>query len=211
MSDPNKASLGVAIVILAAGASTRMNAVKQLLPWGNETLLNHAIQQALGAGAQQVYVVLGANFELIEKSIKTLSVTILKNKNWAKGLGTSIACAIKYFRNHNLLYSGVLVSLADQPFLTSLHLKALITCFENNNATGLVATQYPDKKGAPAIFPSIYYRQLSALTEDCGAKGLLAIEDKVIAIGAEGKVFDVDTKSDYQHAISQKNPDKIGN
>ena len=36
----------IAVLILAAGASTRMGTIKQLLPWAKTNLLGHAIEQA---------------------------------------------------------------------------------------------------------------------------------------------------------------------
>ena len=52
----------LAVLILAAGASSRMGKPKQLLPWKNTTLLGHAIAQAKKVSTA-VFVVLGANAE----------------------------------------------------------------------------------------------------------------------------------------------------
>ncbi|MBG7631334.1 MAG: NTP transferase domain-containing protein, partial [Bacteroidetes bacterium] len=51
----------IAMLILAAGESKRMNGIKQLLPWKNTTLLGNAIEQGLNSNVNLVYVVLGAN------------------------------------------------------------------------------------------------------------------------------------------------------
>jgi molybdenum cofactor cytidylyltransferase len=48
-----------AAIILAAGASRRMGSPKALLPWGNSTLLEYAVQQARAAGVVDLAVVLG--------------------------------------------------------------------------------------------------------------------------------------------------------
>src|SRR5947207_713589 len=52
----------VAAVILAAGASRRMGTPKQLLRWGETTLLGRAIAAARASRCSTVYVVLGAPF-----------------------------------------------------------------------------------------------------------------------------------------------------
>ena len=57
----------IAMVILAAGAATRMQAIKQLLPWKKTTLLGNAIEQGLQSNVDKVYVVLGANASKIKK------------------------------------------------------------------------------------------------------------------------------------------------
>ncbi len=55
----------IAVVILAAGESSRMKQAKQLLPWGTSTLLGNAIKEALESNSEKVYVVLGAKVPII--------------------------------------------------------------------------------------------------------------------------------------------------
>jgi CTP:molybdopterin cytidylyltransferase MocA len=51
--------LTIAALILAAGESTRMGRLKQLLEWGGTTLIAWQVMQMTEAGADQVIVVLG--------------------------------------------------------------------------------------------------------------------------------------------------------
>src|SRR5680860_1232621 len=81
----------IAIVILAAGASSRMGQAKQLLPWEDTTLLGNAIRKAKASDANSVIVVLGANAESIRMEISESQIIIIENPIWASGLGTSIA------------------------------------------------------------------------------------------------------------------------
>ena len=74
---PNK----IAVVILAAGASKRMGEPKQLLKWGDNTLITHTIQTTLKLKTDTIYVVLGANFKLIKNSINHFPITILNNES----------------------------------------------------------------------------------------------------------------------------------
>ena len=48
----------IPIVILAAGASNRMGEPKQLLKWGDSTLINHAINVARKTEVTDIIVVL---------------------------------------------------------------------------------------------------------------------------------------------------------
>ena len=59
-----------AILILAAGSSSRMGKPKQLLPYKHTTLLGWTIEQALNLKTSTVYCILGANFDLIRKEIE---------------------------------------------------------------------------------------------------------------------------------------------
>ena len=187
-----------AMVILAAGASSRMQAIKQLLPWKNTTLLGNAIAQGLQSNVEEVYVVLGANATQIKQSILNYSVKIIENPNWEKGIGSSIACAITYFKNNNLYYEAVLISLADQPLINADYYNSLIQLFLTNTKP-IIASQINNKAGVPAIFSAIYFDELSKLNEDVGAKEILKSSKKdVLTLNASVNLVDVDTLQTYE-------------
>ena len=127
-------SANIALVILAAGASRRMGeTTKQLLQWKNTTLLGNAIAVAEKSNAKNIFVVLGADAQNIKNKIKTTRCTIAINKNWVAGLGTSIACGIQELNTTTDKYDGVLLMLADQPFIDVDYLNLLIEGFNKSN------------------------------------------------------------------------------
>ena len=154
----------IAVLILAAGASTRMGTIKQLLPWGKTNLLGHAIEQAKNI-TEHVYVVLGANASVIKTTIDKEIVTIL-NPDWQHGMGTSIAKGILEIANHKPI-ENVLIMLSDQPFLDSNYLSKLVKCHQNRTHK-ICATNYNGKSGVPAIFNKLYFPQLAELNADYG-------------------------------------------
>ena len=70
-----------AILILAAGRSRRMGKPKQLLKVGAKTLLQRAIETALGASAGAVYCVIGAQATAIREHIRGYPIHILEIQN----------------------------------------------------------------------------------------------------------------------------------
>jgi molybdenum cofactor cytidylyltransferase len=186
----------VAILILAAGNSSRMeDKIKQLLPWRQTTLLGHAIHEAKKLKAQAVYVVLGANAEIIKPTISEKDVLILEYKYWKQGIGTSIAFGVQQLVKENK-YDAVLIQLADQPYLDATYLRQLLNLYAKNNPI-IIATKYRNTKGVPAIFNKDYFLDLINLNGDTGAKALLKSEN-VIAIDPKEKVVDIDTWEEYQ-------------
>jgi molybdenum cofactor cytidylyltransferase len=186
----------VAILILAAGNSSRMeDKIKQLLPWRQTTLLGHAIQEAKKVKAQAVYLVLGANAEIIKPTIIEEDVLILEHKYWKQGMGTSIAFGVQQLVKENK-YDAVLIQLADQPYLDATYLQQLLNLYAKNNPI-IIATKYRNTKGVPAIFNKDYFLDLINLNGDIGAKALLKSEN-VIAIDPKEKVVDIDTWEEYQ-------------
>ena len=71
----------IAILILAAGESSRMGKPKQLLKWKDSNLVNYSISKAIQLSPKNVFVVLGCNFEQIKNEIQENNITILENKN----------------------------------------------------------------------------------------------------------------------------------
>lgn len=188
----------IAVVILAAGASNRMGSPKQLLKWGSETLIIHAIQKAINLSTKEVIVILGANYEKIKEHIDNFPVTILNNPNWNLGLGNSIACASKYLSTQNNDLDGVMITLVDQPFITKEFLNKLIANFSPGK-NQIIATAYENNYGVPVLFDKSYFKKLIALNDDFGAKQVLKEnESSIKALIPPVKNVDLDYKEDYE-------------
>lgn len=188
----------ITAVIIAAGAAARMRTVKQLLPFSNSTLLGKVITQAQRAAVDEVVTVLGANYEKIREEISSYITGIVENENWEQGMGSSIAAGMQYLVESDDPPNAVLILLGDQPLIDADYLDSLLKRYRED-PDRIVATLYPKSKGVPAIFPSAYFSELVALEGDSGAKDLLnSGENKVIALDAGDKTFDVDTPQDYR-------------
>ncbi|GGD11762.1 nucleotidyltransferase family protein [Hyunsoonleella pacifica] len=194
----------ITIAILAAGASKRMGSPKQLLKWENTTLLKHTIKTCKDTVEEDIVVILGANYAAISSDIKTEAVHIIENENWDLGLGKSIACAAQYCLDSKVNSDGLLIVLADQPFVTTVYLDSMINLFDSN-FEAIVATAYnPHKNGVPALFHKNYFKELSELSGDDGAKSLLKkYKQSVKAIYPDFENLDIDTKEDYQHELKR--------
>ena len=81
-----KYNQNIGIVILAAGSSTRMGTPKQLLRYQGRSLLRHTIEVAIASVCQPIIVVLGAYAQLIKPDISQLSIQIVENLQWNKGI-----------------------------------------------------------------------------------------------------------------------------
>lgn len=187
------------ILILAAGAASRMGEIKQLLPFGNTTLLGTSILTAISCSTD-VYVVLGANSDVIKEQIKE-KVTLIDNENWEMGMGTSIACGVQHLMHSEVHYDTCLIMLADQPFIDVDHVSNIIKVHNENNK-GITATTYKNRVGVPVIFDSNYFEELSQLSGDNGAKEILDLHiNDLQSIDSKGKTLDIDTKEEYQNIL----------
>src|SRR5690606_28450568 len=140
----------MSVLLLAAGNSSRMGGnTKQLLPWGDTTLLGHAIQEAKKVTGS-VLVLLGYHSEAIKQSIGE-QADILINPQWEKGMGSSISLGTKNLLKKDPLLKGILIMVGDQPFLDASHLGELLEKFQNH-AAKIVGTSYGDGLGVPTLF-----------------------------------------------------------
>jgi molybdenum cofactor cytidylyltransferase len=182
-----------------------MGQPKQLLEWGKGTLLDHAIKSVLKLNSEEAIVVLGANYDRIEKGIRHLPITVLNNKEWELGLGKSIACGANYILKSTKEFDGILITLADQPHIDNNFLNTLIDSFVAGKKQ-IVATKYEDgKQGVPVLFDSIYLEELANLKDDKGAKSLLIMhKNRVKTVSPPTKNIDLDTEEDYREQYRLK-------
>ncbi|MDB4404629.1 nucleotidyltransferase family protein [bacterium] len=190
----------IAILILAAGNSSRMGRPKQLLPWKNTSLLNHSIQLAHDLNQGETYVVLGAHRDVITPHIRYQNINLICNDNWSFGIGASISEGIKVILNSKSSYDGALIMLADQPLLHTNYLTSLIKFF-NTESEQIIASSYGDKSvGVPAIFHRSFFKELSQLTKNFGAKKVIKRHmNRVKILEALQLITDIDTQADYDN------------
>lgn len=147
-----------AVVVLAAGGSTRLGKTKQLLTREGETLVHRAVRLALATSPAQVLVVVGANGDAIAGGVADLQCEVVGNDDWQSGLAGSLRVA----GNH--LDAGlqrVLVLVCDQPGLEHHHLHALLegAC---STESGCAATMHGDSLGVPAVVPRGWFETMHA-------------------------------------------------
>ena len=88
-----------AIIILAAGSSTRMGKPKQLLTYDNRTFLRHAAEVAVASVCRPILIVLGAYASQLQSEIDDLPVRSVTNERWADGMGYSIQVGVGALKN----------------------------------------------------------------------------------------------------------------
>ena len=191
----------VAILILAAGQSSRMGRPKQLLTVDGKTLIERSIDTALASDSKAVYCVLGAHATTIRPLLTSFPVRIIENPNYKDGLSTSIVAGIEELEKDQM--KAALVLLADQPKITVNHLNNLISLFMENPGQ-IAATAYQNTLGVPALFPNQYFAELKALTGDKGARVLLNEQADCIKAVPFADLTDIDTPEDYQQLLKNK-------
>jgi molybdenum cofactor cytidylyltransferase len=179
--------VSVAVVVLAAGASTRLGEAKQLVRFGSENLLERAVRVARDAGCSPVVVVLGASAAEVQARCELGDAVVVVNEDWVVGMGSSVRAGVGALRD----VDGCVVMTCDMPAVTAMHLSALMDSGE------VTASSYAGRRGVPAYFPVSTFPSLMELHGDVGARDLLHSARCVELAGGE---LDVDTVEDVERA-----------
>ena len=191
------------IIILAAGASTRLGQPKQLLKHNEANLIQHAVHEALAAGPQKVMVVLGSDGDKIAEGINQHQATILYNKQWEEGIASSIRTGIEQSKILSPAIDAVILMVCDQPYVSSSLLRNLVT---QHSETGklIVASQYKGTLGTPVLFHKKFFPALLKLSGDSGAKHIiLENKEQVQAVRFPLGHIDIDNMADYEMLIKK--------
>ena len=202
----NSPVLRFGAVILAAGASTRMGAPKQLLELRGKPLLVHAVEAALASPAWPVVVVLGAHAEKIEPTLARLPVLVVENEAWTEGMASSIRSGIGTLRQFSRALDAALIALCDQPAFSAATIMQLVAA-QRDTGRSIVASRYAGRQGAPALFLREHFPALAALTGEEGARTLLnGDSSRVAAVDLPALAVDLDTPADFAALQQTKTP-----
>ncbi|AVR46830.1 nucleotidyltransferase family protein [Christiangramia fulva] len=187
----------IGVVILAAGASSRLGYPKQLVEFEGKKLLQKMIDLADDFSFDSKVLVLGANANEIKKEIDSKNFSIAINGEWNQGMSSSIIKGITSSEELEKL-DHLLILLSDQPFVNREKIEQLIR-LQIENKSEATFSEYEGDIGVPAIFSRSVFQKLKELKGDHGAKKLI-YNDKIEfqTIKFEKGNFDVDTKEDVE-------------
>jgi molybdenum cofactor cytidylyltransferase len=183
----------IAIIILAAGSSSRLGTPKQLLIRQGKTLIRRIVEMANALNFGKPMVVTGSGSEAIIASLTGLPIEVILNDEWKEGIASSIRAGIRKIVGKG--YDGALILVCDQPRLESDTLKRVTEAFDPGK-TSLVCCCYKGEPGVPALFASSYFDQLLELKGDRGAKHIIQAAEDRIMIDFEAGADDIDLPGD---------------
>jgi molybdenum cofactor cytidylyltransferase len=179
----------VAGIILAAGGSERFGSPKQLLPWGDTTLVGRAVRVALAAkGVTQVIVVVGCQAERVGAAAREAAegrgpIEVVVNPAWRDGQSTSVRIGLSAV---HVRTGAAIFLLADQPEVPAYVLELLIEQHRRTHPPIVVPT-YQGRRGNPVLFDRCLFPELERLRGDIGGRLL------VVRYGDRVESVEVDT------------------
>ena len=189
--------MNTAVLMLAAGASTRMGQPKMFLTYKGKTFLQRTAEAAT-AVSDHCYAVAGSLAGEITLALRPYNVKVINNPLWQNGMGSSIAAGMEGIAQAGITPGAILITVCDQPFIDDNLLQEMINTLQKSGK-GIIACTYNDTIGTPVLFTPTYFPLLAQLGGQHGAKKLVQQNpDDVASIPFPLGGFDIDTPEDYE-------------
>ena len=196
--------MNISATILAAGSSERMEeANKLLLPYRSEALIKIVSKMLIDSLLDPIFIVTGYEHDKVVKLLPKSLDNIIYNKDWHKGMSSSIYKAISSLPAN---IDGNMIVLGDMPLITVKTLNELKSVFLSNNGEKIIYAEYFGKQANPVIFPKKYFKEMLLLKGDNGCKDIISQNRKNtlgVSVNSSEVIFDCDTKSDYSDLVSK--------
>jgi molybdenum cofactor cytidylyltransferase len=194
--------LAVASIVLAAGRSSRMGERHKLLAQvGGASLVARVVDAALQSNLMSTSVVVGHRAHDLERELLGKDVTLVNSPNYERGLAESLKAGLASLA---VRIDGVMILLADMPFVAGEHINALADEFNRARGIKIVVPVWEGRRGNPVIWPARYIPKMMTLRGDEGARSILqaCAESDVIRVimSSDAVVIDVDTPAQLDAA-----------
>ncbi|MGE5572715.1 MAG: nucleotidyltransferase family protein [Bacteroidota bacterium] len=204
----------IAAVILAAGESRRMGRLKQVLSWGDRTVVEAAVDAALGAPEVDVVVaVLGHEAEMVEAALRSRPrprMRVAANPDYRLGMLSSVKAGVRALEPG---VEALLVALADQPAIRPEDYSMVVQAYRRARPRAdIVVPTFGGKGGHPTLFAGALRQEVLELPySGQGLRDLVRGHEGRVArveMGERAVVDDLDTIEDYTRALENMHLDR---
>jgi molybdenum cofactor cytidylyltransferase len=192
--------LTIAALILAAGESTRMGRLKQLLPWDGVPLVAWQVEQMARAGADELVVVLGHAAEEVRPAVPA-GARIAVNDAYRDGRATSLRCGADALSDN---VEAILILNVDQP--RPAWVSRLVLERWRETHAPIVSPRFAGRAGHPVLVDGSLLPELRNVDE--ATLGLRAVTRRHAAGAAEVPIdnaapnIDLNTPADYETGLT---------
>lgn len=189
----------VAVLVLAAGRSTRMGGPNKMLADANGApLVVHAVKAALESQAVEIVVVLGHMADQVRAGIENAipgrsRLRFVTNPDFVDGLSTSVRNGIGALSSN---VDAAIVQLGDMPGVGAGLLNRLIAAFSPVEGRAICVPTVGGKRGNPVLWARRFFPEMATLSGDSGAKHLIGEHADLVCeveMTGEAAITDIDT------------------
>jgi molybdenum cofactor cytidylyltransferase len=187
---------GITALILAAGYSSRMGALKPLLPLARSTVLEEAVRRFREAGLDDVRVVTGHKAEELAPVLKKLAVTEVFNPDHDKGMLSSVLAGLRSLEPD---VEAFFLLPADIPLVKPRTIDTLLRAYRDGWSR-IIYPRFQGRRGHPPLIPVTCVAELPEDYEG-GLRAFLSRHDAQaldLDVVDEAVLMDCNTPADYR-------------
>ena len=186
-------------ILLAAGQSKRLKGENKLIKnFKNKPLINHSLDALIKSKIDKIIIVLGYQSKDIKQKIKkNKKICFVNNKNYKKGMSSSIKCGLKKINNKD---KGFIITQSDMPYIKSTDINKIYNSIIKRQKLGH-APVFQNILGNPIGFDISLKKKFNAISGKFGAKFMVQrLKDATnyIKISSKKSFKDIDRKSDFR-------------
>ena len=189
----------ISAIVPAAGLSTRMGQNKLLMPFGDKSLIEHAVDTLKASDVDEIVVVLGHEADQVRSRLERRRVNFVHNPDYREGLSTSVRTGMSAVAKGA---DAIMIYLADQPLIQPDEISRLIQAFAEAKRAGksIVVPFFENRRGNPVILDASYRAMVLDIVGDVGCRRIIRrYPEQVFAVQMQTDhvVRDVDTPEDF--------------
>jgi molybdenum cofactor cytidylyltransferase len=195
---PPSGSPFVTGLVLAAGGSSRLGRPKQLLPYGDGTLIEHVLDTACASPFDQLIVAVGGAADQVLATLDLRGAEVVVNDSYGEGCSSSIAASLPLVHPE---CDVLVLMLGDQPGVTAASVRGLL---QGRGDAPVAVCRYDDGRGHPFAFGRSMFAVLAKLHGDKAVWKLIEQRPELVReVRTPGLVpRDVNTWEDYEAVLS---------
>ena len=192
------------VIILAAGQGKRMGTTKQLLPWGDTTVLGKSIACYNDINIDKLIIVVGYKADLIKETFSREKITWTYNENFTGDMASSFKKGFEEVdKDTEVLY----LALGDTPAIRIETLKLMKIVYEKNKYK-IIIPMVNGRKGHPVLFSKDVFKDLENVGETYNLKDVIKNHDDEVyylQVEDENIIHDIDTIEEYETLLRKNN------
>jgi molybdenum cofactor cytidylyltransferase len=192
----------ISAIVLAAGLSTRMKRPKQLLPYGQHTVIEQIVSVLLAAFVDEVLVVTGHERGAVEAALAKWPVQTAFNPDYAEQeMLSSVQVGLRALPVTSQM---ALLAVGDMPAIQTDVVNELVRAYRQGEDDAVYIPSYKMRAGHPILVPRPFWGAILSLPADETLRSVLRAKStqvRWVVVDTPSVLRDMDTPEDYEREL----------
>ena len=192
----------ISAIVLAAGLSTRMERPKQLLPFGEHTVIEQVVSVLLVSPVDEVLVVTGHERAAVEAALAHWPVRTVFNPDYAQGeMLSSVQAGLQAI---SFECQAALLAVGDMPAIERDVVAQIVKAYQAAGRDMVCIPSYQMRAGHPVLVPHSYWKAILSLPQGDTLRSVLRARNthvRWVVVDTPSVLRDMDTPADYTREL----------